>query len=89
MKMVYSHKQLQLENFVEAIEEISLNTELQKEGTTFYPTKYKTEKHITLNCPCAKGFTITKATIYLSRWQGNFTIGPQEISVSSLFENDY
>ena len=87
MKMVYSHKQLQLKNLVEAIQEMSLNPELQKEGMSFCLTRYKSRRHTTPNCPCVDGFTKTKATMDLSRWQGNFSIRKQEISVFSLFEN--
>ena len=82
--MVYSHKQTELENLVEVIQEMSLSDTLQKEGMSFCLTRYKTGRHTAPNCPCEKGFSITRATINLPRWQGNFTMGTQEVSVLSL-----
>ena len=87
MKMVYSHKELQLENLVEAIQEMSLTNTLQREGMSFCLTKYKTRQHPAPNYLCAEGFSITRATIDLSKWQGDFSIGTQVVLVESLFEN--
>ena len=84
--MVYSHKQLQLGNMTEAIQEMSLCNALQRVGIFFCLTRYKMGKYIAPNGPWEEGFPITKAVIDLSRWQEDFTIGTQEISVSSLFE---
>ena len=60
---------------------------LQKDGFSFCITTYKTRQHQAPNYACAEGFSITRMTIDLSRWHGNFFIGSQEISVESLFEN--
>ena len=87
MRMVYSHKQTQLENHVEAIQELSLQNSLQYGGLSFCITRYQSLKHTAPNCACAEGFSITKATIDLSQWSGNLVAGNQEITVESLFEN--
>lgn len=87
MKMVYPHKQLQLENMVEALQEMAMIDLLQKDGLSFCITKYQTRQHEVLNCTCTTGFSITCATVDLSRWHGNFPIGCQEVSIESLFEN--
>ena len=88
MKMVYNHKQLRLENLVEAIQEMALTDLLQKDGLSFCITNNKTGKHTSPKCAYADGFFITRATIDLSRWTGTFLIGDQEVSVQSLFENE-
>ena len=65
LKMVYFHKQIRLENLVEAIQEIFLNNTLKMEGLSFCLTRYKTGKHTAPNCLYEEGFSITKATIDL------------------------
>ena len=87
MRMVYSHKQAQLENHVEAIQELSLQDTLQHGSISFYITRYQTRKHTAPTCACVEGFSVTKATINLSRWCGNLVVGTQEMTVESLFEN--
>ena len=87
MKMVYSYKQVQLENLIEAIQEMSLTNTLQQEGLSFCITKYQTRKHPAPDCSCAEGFSFTRANIDLSRWHGNLFIGTLEILVESLFED--
>ena len=67
MKMIYSHKQLQLENMLEAVQKMSLTNTLPKDGLSFYITTYKTRQHSTPNCACLEGFSIIWATIDLSR----------------------
>ena len=66
MRMVYSHKQAQLENHVEAIQELSLQDTLQHGGLSFCITRYQTRKHTAPNCAYEEGFSVTKATIDLS-----------------------
>ena len=41
MKMVYNHKQLQLENMVEAVQEMAMTDLLQKDDLSFFITTYK------------------------------------------------
>ena len=87
IRMVYSHKQAQLENHVEAVQELSLHDSLRHEGLSFCITRYQSRKHTAPNCAYAEGFSVTKATIDLSLWSGNLVVGNQEITVESLFEN--
>ena len=87
MKIVYVHKQLQLENMVEALQEMTMTDLLQKDGLSFCITKYQTRQHEALNCACVTGFSIIHATIDLSRWHGNFPIRNQEVFIESLFKN--
>ena len=87
MRMVYAYKQLQLENMVEALQEMAMTDLLQKDGLSFCIKKYQTRQHQAPNCACTASFSITWATIDLSGWHGNFLIGSQEISIESLFKN--
>lgn len=83
MKMVYSHKQVELENLTCVVQEMAATPLLRKPGINFCITRYS--QHRNLQMP--EEFTITQATVDLSRWAGEFTVGNQVISPNTLFEN--
>ena len=87
MKKVYAHKQLQFENMVDTVQELSLSNSFRKGGLSFCITNYRTRQHSAPDCTHAEGFSITRAMVDLSRWEENFLMGSREISVETLFEN--
>ena len=63
MRMVYSHKQAQLENHVEAIQEISLQNTFQHEGLSFCTQGIKQENILVQTVHVKKGFHLQKQKV--------------------------
>ena len=65
---------------------ISSRQEFRTIGMSFVVQQYKSTKHSYQSCSCDGGFSITHASIDLSKWEIDLSIGNLIISPSLLYE---